>query len=168
MRVKISRRGSDVGRALDSVSKLKSIYSRVGIHATKGATVYAETGATLIEVAIWNHFGTPRAKHPIPPRPFLTQPFDQNQKELLYSMGDVLKAATRDIASSNSKLVQQKIDRGLAKVGRKMAELSRHSIKQRAYTANAPFTIAQKRSDVPLIETGKLIEAIESKTRRKK
>ena len=104
-------------------------------------------GTKVIEVAIWNHFGTQN----IPARPFVTASLELARPELraLYArlVAGVLAGKITDAFAAQYlgqwavKEIVDNINRGL-------------------FQANAPSTVASKGSDAPLIDTGQLKASI--------
>lgn len=125
---------------------LKKPKVAVGIFAADGDQA-ADGGTTLIEVAVWNEFGTGST----PARSFIRAWVDENQtkiKEVLFRLlkAVIAKRLTKVQALEQFGLwmqggVQQRIARGIA-------------------PANAPSTIAKKGSSVPLIDDGQLRTSI--------
>jgi hypothetical protein len=118
----------------------------VGVHSGEGSATY-EDGATVLEVAIWNEFGTSR----IPARSFLRAWFDENRDEAKELWEALLKQValgkiTREVA----------IERfGLHCVGQ-----IQERIASNIPPPNADSTVKRKGSSVALIDTGQLRSSI--------
>ena len=107
-------------------------------------------GLTVAELAVVQHFGT--ADGDIPPRPFLQMAFDQHREELT-QMGAKLLAAVI--------LGEMPEDRALGLLGAKLsAEAKKLITLGSQLTPNAPATVKAKGSDRPLVDTGRLLNAI--------
>jgi len=122
----------------------------VGIHEAEGAAAY-EDGATVLEVAIWNEFGT---EH-IPARSFLRAWFDETRGEAKERWEMLLRQVaqgkiTREVAMERF---------GLWCVGGIQARIA-----DGIPPSNRPGTIARKGSSKPLINTGQLRSSITFKT----
>lgn len=122
---------------------------KVGIQAGAGA----EDGVDLLDILIWNEFGTGRkARFPIPPRPVMRSWFDDNQT----AIGTWADNAATFILRTGA------VDLALNRVGADMQKgIQAHWRNSKAWAVpNAAYTIAQKGSDVPLIDNGVLINAV--------
>lgn len=117
----------------------------VGVHAAEGGAA-EPGGATVADVATWNHFGTSR----IPARPFLTNWFDANVKEIAVK----LKTAGTKIVKGTDPYDALQAVALWAEGGVK------RYIAQGVPPPNAPSTVAQKGSSKPLIDTGQLRSSI--------
>jgi hypothetical protein len=128
-------------------------YAKVGVLAddSKGAEHVDDGGITVAELATVLEFGT-EDKH-IPARPFLRGTFDEKREEL---------------AGNAKTLIGKIIDReqtvkgALDVLGLKLATETKKTITDGAGVPppNAPSTIEQKGSDRPLVDTGRLLNAI--------
>ncbi len=119
---------------------------KVGILARDGDAEY-DDGVSVLEVAVWNEFGTDR----IPERSFIRAWFDENRDRCRTAMRKMLEAVvtgkyTREQAVE---LVAQRF------VGEIQKRMSRG-----IPPANVQSTIEAKGSDKPLINTGQLRSAI--------
>lgn len=113
-----------------------------------------EGGASLVDVAAYNEFGTGR----IPPRPFLRTAADENRKKY----GKIA-------ASGISSIISGRTDaHAVAEmVGNTMEGDIKMVIGDRGKLApNAPATVRRKGSDAPLIDTGRLRQSIHHKVRK--
>ena len=123
---------------------------RVGVLSNKGGTEQND-GITMIELAAIHEFGSPAAG--IPKRSFLVDTFKGNQRDM---QAFTLKLAKGIILNRFSHLKALEM-LGLWGV---------NQIKNRITTGkgiepkNADATIAKKKSDRPLIDTGRLVNAI--------
>jgi len=102
----------------------------------------SEEGVSLVNIAIWNEYGT---KH-IPSRPFVRIASDENRKQ----WGDT-------VADGVGKVIDRQIKwrKCCDMVGVRMKDDIKKVIGDKSKLApNAPSTIARKGHDKPLIDTG--------------
>ena len=120
----------------------------VGFPAGKGlGTPYYKTGASVIQVAIWNNYGTRR----IPPRPFFDLGAIRIQRELHL------------IADADIRLcLQGKLDATtmMNQWGVKSKGIIQEQILNTSSPPDAPRTIAKKGSAHPLIDTGHMMQSV--------
>ena len=113
----------------------------------KSAGSYAK-GQSIAQVAMWNEYGTSK----IPSRPFIAIATDEHkgwQSEVRVRMSDVLSP-------------KGNVKESLNKIGTQMKTDVKNVIGDRGKLApNAPSTIAKKGHNYPLIDTGKLLDAID-------
>jgi hypothetical protein len=104
-------------------------------------------GASIAEVATYNEYGTRR----IPSRPFIAIATDESkgwQGEIKRQVGGITSSAD--------------VNGALNTIGEQMKKDIKNVIGDRSkLKPNAPSTIAKKGFDAPLIDTGKLQEAID-------
>lgn len=117
----------------------------VGIHAAEGSASY-EDGATVADVASWNHFGTAN----IPARPFITGWVDAHQADI-----------KKQLAAANEKIVGG-MDPGFA--FKQFAQWAAGQV-QKGISAGVPppdadSTVRRKGSATPLINSGQLRASI--------
>lgn len=143
IRVKDTDRGAK--QRLRSLKTLKGGEVTVGIHASDGSK--PEGTRTVLEVAIWNEFGTSR----IPSRSFLRSWYDDHEKEAEARWKAIMRRVARGALSKEQGLNQF----GLWVVGEIQKRIS-----QGVPPPNDPKTIARKGSSVPLIDTGQLRSSI--------
>ena len=173
MKVKITGKITPQGKKIfKELQKLAKLRVKVGFtaegkgHGADDKPVTAkdyEDGPTIVEVAVWNEFGT----YNIPERPFIRQSVEKNVKyikamcdkqlELIAGGKTDADTALRTIGAMQVWLMQQEIVRG-------------------EFTENAPFTIhggwmknqksgklfyvKGKDSSTPLVDTGHMRESI--------
>lgn len=106
-------------------------------------------GTSVAKVAFWNEFGTPNAKHPIPPRPAI--------REWLATYGPTWGPATAKLLKKNNydALTTAK------QVGEGMKGQLVKTYVAFSDPPNAPATIARKGFNKPLIDTALLIRSID-------
>jgi hypothetical protein len=121
---------------------------KVGVLADDPKGGADHEGLTVAELAAVLHFGTDT----IPARPFLAMAFEE-QREALSQMGGALM----------SKVISGEMeqDKALGVIGLKLSTEAKKVISEGARLApNAPATVAAKGSSRPLVDTGRLINAI--------
>lgn len=159
---------SKIRGSLSHVDKMASIYKKLvqesGMECAVGfptndqglATPEAayDGHASIIQVALWNNYGTDR----IPSRPFM----DLAAKD----MQEVYKKGMKELGP---KIVsgQASIEKVLDVLGLQAEECVRRSIMDGEWQANAPATIARKKSDRPLVDTGTMRNRVTHSVRRK-
>jgi hypothetical protein len=99
---------------------------------------------SVIDRAIWNHYGTSRG---IPPRPFLLNAMRNNRSKYLFA----LKSAGAAILKGQATLDQTMRKLGIVAQGDVQQEITNLRT-----PPNAPSTIAAKGSSNPLIDTGEM------------
>lgn len=117
---------------------------KVGIQAAAGA----QDGVDLLDILIYNEFGTRR----IPARPVMRSYFDTNQRELA---AEAERAATFIVRTGH-------VEMALNRLGAYMQSgLQAHWRASKSWAVpNSEYTIEAKGSDVPLIDHGVLIGAV--------
>ena len=114
----------------------------VGFQAGKVAD---DRGVDMAQIAMWNELGTSTA----PSRPFLRKSVDENAQQLKsITAGGTAEQSLKQIGVFGVGLVQEKIESG-------------------SYEPNAPSTIRRKKSDKPLIDTGKMRQSVKYVIRKK-
>jgi hypothetical protein len=141
----------------DLVKRLYGIKApkiEVGIFEQDGAFVYADgsTAVTVLDVAMWNEFGTGQ----IPERSFLRAWFDENQDKCRELVRRLLESV---IAGTRTK------EQALELLGVTFVGQIQKRIADGISPANAPATIARKGSDKPLIDTGQLRSSVTHRVR---
>ncbi|SSW67305.1 hypothetical protein AVE30378_02555 [Achromobacter veterisilvae] len=120
---------------------------KFGIQADAGKD--PETGADLLDIAIFNEYGT----ETIPARPFMRDFAEKNGKALGQAMERVAGAVQDG---------QLGVDAALDQLGAFAEKHQRAHVQQSKKWAkpNAPSTVQKKGSDVPLIDQGLMVGAI--------
>ncbi len=140
--------------ALNSAAAQES-HVKVGIIAAEGGDAPAADGITMIELAAIHEFGSPAAG--IPQRSFMRSTFNRN--DVRSEMGELTgKLVTKVIHG-------MPLSRALGLVGAWGVDQIRQTIKNRQTQgpesqANRPATIRRKGSDLPLVDTGRLLGAL--------
>lgn len=106
-------------------------------------------GVAVVDYALWNEFGTSR----IPARPFISTTYDLHHEEvekfIEFLANKLIVGGTTPDAVANT-LGQQYV--------KKIQETIRHAGSWAV--PNAPSTVEQKGSSSPLIDTGRMLNAV--------
>lgn len=129
-------------RALDNAVKLDGRFVKVGIQAGSGA----HDGVDLVDIAIYNHFGTRN----IPARPFVADCADKNRSQIQEAQKRIAYRVMEGMSP----------DSGLAQLGEWYQNILKAHIRNGGWAANAPSTIRKKKSSRPLVDTGALVNAV--------
>lgn len=126
----------------------------VGILQDKGAKRYDGPGTqpTTLDVAIWNEYGTDDGH--VPERPAHRLAFERNKAELEKRMELTAKAVGGKTTKSMT------AERGLDLLGVFYEAKVKQEIVDLRVPPNAPSTIAAKKSDNPLIDTGQMVNSV--------
>lgn len=120
---------------------------------SKAASVTYPNGASVLQVAMWNEFGTRK----IPARDFMGQAAEVIKKDLNGTMASLVKKAQQGKVSARE-------------VYAKCALFGETAIKDTItngnFAPNAPFTVEMKESDRPLIDTGQMRASVASVVRK--
>lgn len=143
--VKILNKGLEKEQAL--MKKLEKASVKVGIQSDAGK--HKESGVDVVDIAVWNEFGTART----PSRPFIRQCFADNEQSVTQHLGRILSV----VAQGGN------LDMELAKVGQWYQDRQKNTLKSYPWTPNAPSTRKRKKSSKPLIDTSQLINSIRYK-----
>lgn len=123
----------------------------VGFPADKEETEkpYTETGVRVLDVAIWNEYGTPT----VPARPFLRTAIEENRDEINKRYDAIV---TRCLTEPKKVNVKKELSRlglfAVAKVREKIVSLDD--------PPNAQATIDKKGSSNPLVDTGQMAQSV--------
>jgi len=147
----MSRRGvvdRDKGwnRIQREIKKARKAQVKVGVLG-EGEGYYEGGDTTVLDVAVWNEFGTGNT----PARPFIRGAYDQRQREL-----------QRTSARLWNQVVAGRIDtnRAIGLLGEKHKDQVQEYMTALDQPPNAPSTIAAKGSSNPLIDEGRLRRSI--------
>ena len=139
----------DLGFA-EIISSMKSLSGKaikVGIQGDEKAEY--ENGVSVIDVAVWNEFGT---EH-IPSRPFIRQCFALHSEEAFIRMQKAIDFVQR---GGNMNVA-------LGGIGQWYEQRMKYVLTNYAWHPNSIATIRQKGSSKPLIDTGQLRNSIRYK-----
>jgi hypothetical protein len=148
-RVKVEVRNSKVmDRLLKELPALKKAYVTVGFHEDAGEY---EDGTSVVEVALWNEFGTKTS----PSRPFIRAAVDENIEKI----NKWREEALVDIIEK-----EMPVAKALESIGFKVQALIQDKIKSNVPPPNAESVRRQKqREGVPqstLINTGLMLRSV--------
>lgn len=140
------RGGQGFSRKLRQLQERLTEQHRVYVGIPRGAG-NSEDGTPLVQIGAIHEFG---AKH-IPERSFLREPLLAKQKDL----AKVFRQLMPRVARGELTLLQ-----ALDQVGAKAASISQEAISAGISPANDPKTVKRKGSSKPLIDTGRLRQAV--------
>lgn len=138
---KLTPEGIRVKKLLEDLSKLEVA---IGYTAESGAY---EDGTTLVEVALFNEYGTVN----MPSRPFIRVTYRDNEAEI---NAFIKKTVANGIKRRED---AQSI---MNKIGVYAKGLMQKEIKDGDWVPNAPSTIKKKGSSQPLIDTARMRQSI--------
>ena len=140
-------------RRLDKLGRLEIT---VGVH---GKDAQRDDGESNVAVAATHEFGAPHRSPPIPERSFLRSTFDSQREDILDDMATVADKALQ----GSSPIREARI------LGIETAERVRETIRQGISPALRPMTLERRKAkgskgenETPLIDTGQLIQSIQS------
>ena len=134
----------DGRRLMKEIDNLKKLQVRVGYQQGEAQE---DDGVDILDVAMWNELGTSRS----PSRPFLRMSVDENADKI----NAFIKAQLRKLAKGESTAEQI-----LKAIGAFQKGLVQAKIKDGEFVPNAPSTIRKKKSDKPLIDTGRMRQSV--------
>lgn len=140
----------DVRRLQALVQKLAGAprHVAVGVLGEAAAAAHKGTeGATVADVATWNHFGTTS----IPARPFLSVTMSRHG----VAINKLFARIARGVA-----MEKLTIEQGLALMGEHLSGEVKRTIAEHVPPPNAPETVARKGSSTPLVDKGQLRGAV--------
>lgn len=108
--------------------------------------VMDDRGVDMAQIAMFNELGT----SDIPARPFLRQTMEDHQDDIKSFCGE----RVQDIAEGGT------AEDALKQLGVYGKGLVQAKIKDGAWKPNAPSTIKKKKSDKPLIDTGRMRQSV--------
>ncbi len=138
------------------IKELKKLQTRVGFtvngkgYGQKHEAVTAEAdedGTTLAEIAAWNELGTKRS----PSRPFIRNSVDNNASRISTMCKNQLRAIAKGEATAG---------KALKSLGALQVGLIQNEIRNGSFESNAESTIRKKKSDKPLIDTGRMRQSV--------
>lgn len=145
VKVKINNKGLE--KELELINKIGKARVKVGVQADAG--VHSESGENLVDIGIWNEYGTAH----IPSRPFIRQTFEDNQQAVAQYLGRVVANVAK-----GGDLVQE-----LSKLGQWYQDKQKKTLTSYPWTPNAPSTRRRKKSSKPLVDTSQLVNSIRYK-----
>lgn len=150
MTTKTTEKGGEGFKRLQQMlHKYKAAYVTVGVHEDAG--VYPDEGVSVVEVALWNEFGT----RDIPERSFFRSAIDENDAKI---------NAWREEAITNIIEKGWTIEKALEMMGLRLQLLIQNKIKSNVPPPNSEATLAAKKAaGVPantLINSGLMLRSI--------
>ena len=134
---------------------IEKLPSKIGVKYgfLEGKSAKYKDGTPVINVAIWNEFGTERNGKPhIPERPFFRTTWSKRlnvyQKKIHDYYMNLLNGKVSDAEDFFNLL------------GAQASNELKIEISSGKWTPNAPSTIARKKSDVPLVDTGEMKRSV--------
>lgn len=124
----------------------------VGVLEGPGGETHGDDAVTVLEVAVWNEFGTDS----VPSRSFVRAWFDEHEAELRQELVKLMQAVVRG---------ERTKDQVLELLGQRCVAQIQARIADGIDPPNAPSTIARKGSSKPLIDTGALRSSISYRVR---
>lgn len=158
LKVKVTYKDFGLEKILKNIGETSAKSVNVGVVGPKASEPAGRDGRiTNGEDAIIQQYGTAR----IPPRPFLTQPFEMHEGKRRVVQG--FRQVVKGIVEHGTP-----VDIALDDFGKKMSNLIQEEmVTSGNFTPNALLTIEKKGFDHPLIETAGLAEAISHRIVRK-
>lgn len=139
----ITERDLGYRRIMRDLRRSRNSTVEIGIH--EGSTT--PEGLTIAEYAMYNEYGTDE----IPERSFMRSTFDEN-----------LGGFKTLIARQWGRFIrgESTIFRALSRIGMEHETQVKQKIRDLKTPPNAPYTIAKKRSDNPLIDTSAMVNSV--------
>lgn len=139
---------SDREKLKKKFEKIGEAFVSIGVH--EGAGQY-EDGTSVVEVALWNEFGT----RSIPERSFIRSTIDENESLIDSWRDEMLKKLISD---------DWTVEKALEAIGFRIQILIQNKIKSNVPPPNAPSTLKHKAregtSGGTLIDSGLLLRSI--------
>ncbi|WP_237173037.1 hypothetical protein [Paracandidimonas lactea] len=135
-----------IDHGLDALLRQTDALAGSGVKVGIQAGTDSQDGTDMLDIAIYNEYGT---RH-IPPRPFMRNAAEKYREDIATVM-DHLARKVEDGANAAQALETL----GQWYQGRQQAH-----IRSGEFKPNAPATIKRKGSSVPLIDKGKLVNAV--------
>lgn len=138
---------ADGKRLKRELAKLEKLMTRVGYQQGEETEGEGE-GADLCDIAMWNELGTSSG---IPSRPFMRDSVDKHEGEIKAFIEGQFRLLVA--GKTNAEGIMRAI--GVFQKG-----LVQREIVDGEFVPNAPATIRRKKSDKPLIDTGKMRQSV--------
>lgn len=130
-------------RFFAEIEKLKQLECRVGFQQGEAAS---DEGVDMCDIAMWNELGTANS----PSRPFLRTSVDGNAAQIT----QFCQAQVRKLTNGGT---AQEVLNSVGVFGKGLVQAT---IGSGSFTPNAPATIRKKKSDKPLIDTGRMRQSV--------
>lgn len=131
-------------RFFAELEELRRLHVRVGFQQGQA---FSDEGVDMVDIAAWNEVGNAHT----PARPFLRKSADENEEQIKGFCQRQLRELAEGRATAQSVLNSI----GVMQVG-----LVQEKITDGDYVPNAPATISRKRSEKPLIDTGRMRQSV--------
>lgn len=147
-----ARQKTKVSRQVDP-AKLRGAGVEAGVMVGSSA---GEGSASLVEIAVWNEFGTEKKsggkkKEHIPPRPFIRSTADNQRRKWKKTVARLARLVLRGgLSSSKAESI----------LGAMLQSDIQDTIIELRTPPNADSTIAAKGSDNPLVDDGTLRDSV--------
>ena len=130
------------------IKDLERFKIEVGFNENSGKYAANEEGEeiTVADVVAWNEFGSERS----PSRPFMRQTVEDYKGQITKHANKAVKAAIHGGGAEEA----------LNSIGAFTKGKMQLEIRNGDWVPNAPYTIAKKGSDKPLIDTGRMRQSI--------
>ncbi|MFZ7222718.1 hypothetical protein [Avibacterium avium] len=140
--VKINNKGLE--QELTLMQKFANASVKIGIQSDAGQ--HKESGADVVDIAIWNEFGTEKT----PSRPFIRQCFAEHQGLVEQHLQRIVLSVTKG----------SDLRRELARLGQWYEGKQKHTLRHYPWKSNSKATVKRKKSSKPLIDTAQLVNSI--------
>lgn len=140
----VDRTTAEGKRFLAEVEKLKTLRVKIGFQQGKEQE---DDGTDLCDIALWNELGTSS----IPSRPFMRDAVDKHRDEIDKFLDQQFSLLAK--GKTNAEMMMKSI-------GVFVKGLVQQEIVDGTFEPNAPSTIKRKKSDKPLIDTGKMRQSV--------
>ena len=136
-----------IDHGLDQLLRQADALNGSGVKVGIQAGVDSQDGVDMVDIAVFNELGTAD----IPARPFARNAAEKNRQDIATVM-DHLARKVEDGAADT--------DTALETLGQWYQGRQQAHIRSGEFVPNAPATIRKKGSSVPLIDKGKLVNAV--------
>lgn len=144
MAVKIKDKLTPEGkRFLEAIKQIADLEVRIGFQA--GEAEYE--GVDLCEIAAYNELGTVHT----PSRPFIRDSVENHMDEISTNIAGWCKKIVRGEMQAHEMMMN---------IGMMQKGLIQQSITEGGFEPNSPETIRRKGSDVPLVDSGQMRQAV--------
>lgn len=140
----VDRTTAEGKRFLAEIEKLKTLRVKIGFQQGKEQE---DDGTDLCDIALWNELGTSS----IPSRPFMRDAVDKHRDEIDKFLDQQFSLLAK--GKTNAEMMMKSI-------GVFVKGLVQQEIVDGTFEPNAPSTIKRKKSDKPLIDTGKMRQSV--------
>lgn len=141
----LESKGPGLKSLMNTLAKANGLAVKVGVLGKAGDET---SGASIVDIALIHELGSP--KNGIPERSFLRSTFTKRAPELGKLAERMAKAALKG----------QGVEQSLNLIGSYLSTEIKKTIAARIAPANAQSTIDRKKSDVPLVNTGQLLNSV--------